>query len=132
MDSVEGILHKPQDFDPTKYPVIFNYYERRSECLNVFRMPELSWHNVNIPWFVSRGYLVFEPDFYYKTGKTYQSIVDAVNTAAKNCPVFLMWIYPAWGRRAELWRLCNQRDRHRTPPFSKLPARWRGPYRYHQ
>lgn len=81
---VEGILHKPQDFDPSKkYPVIFNYYERRSECLNVFRVPELSSHNINIPWFVSRGYLVFEPDFYYKTGKTYQSIVDAVNTAAK-------------------------------------------------
>lgn len=81
---VEGILHKPQDFDPTKkYPVIFNYYERRSECLNAFRVPKLAGHNINIPWFVSRGYLVFEPDFYYKTGKTYQCIVDAVNTAAK-------------------------------------------------
>ncbi|MBO9573639.1 MAG: prolyl oligopeptidase family serine peptidase, partial [Chitinophagaceae bacterium] len=45
--------------------------------------PELTGHNVNIPWFVSRGYLIFEPDFYYKPGKTYQSIVDAVNGAAK-------------------------------------------------
>jgi dipeptidyl aminopeptidase/acylaminoacyl peptidase len=80
----DGIMHKPENFDPTKkYPVIFNYYERRSENLNGCRTPELSGHNINIPWFVSRGYLVFEPDMYYKTGKTAQSIIDVAESAAK-------------------------------------------------
>jgi dipeptidyl aminopeptidase/acylaminoacyl peptidase len=82
--TADGILHKPENFDPTKkYPIIFNYYERRSEGLNIYRTPELSGHNINIPWYVSRGYLVFEPDFYYKTGKTAQCIIDAVTSAAK-------------------------------------------------
>jgi dienelactone hydrolase len=78
----EGILHRPDNFDSTKkYPIIFNYYEQRSECLNVFRTPELSGHNINIPWYVSRGYLVFEPDFYYKRGKTAESVIGSVESA---------------------------------------------------
>lgn len=81
-DQAEGILHLPENLDSNKqYPIIFNYYERRSECLNVFRIPELSGHNINIPWYVSRGYLVFEPDFYYKRGKTAQSIIETINAA---------------------------------------------------
>ncbi|GAA3976427.1 alpha/beta hydrolase family protein [Mucilaginibacter dorajii] len=80
----DGILFKPEDFDSKKkYPIIFNYYERRSEGLNVYRNPELSGDNINIPWYVSRGYLVFEPDMYYKTGKTAENIINVVNSAAK-------------------------------------------------
>lgn len=78
----EGILHIPENLDSTKkYPIIFNYYERRSEGLNVYRTPQLSGHNINIPWYVSRGYLVFEPDFYYERGKTAQSIINCVEAA---------------------------------------------------
>jgi hypothetical protein len=78
----DGILHRPSHFDSTKkYPIIFNYYERRSECLNIFRTPEVSGHNINIPWYVSRDYLVFEPDFYYKRGKTAQSVISSVESA---------------------------------------------------
>jgi esterase/lipase len=81
----EGILHTPDNLDATKkYPLIFNYYEQRSECLNVCRTPELSGHNINIPWYVSRDYLVFEPDFYYKRGETAQSIINAVASAIKS------------------------------------------------
>lgn len=80
----QGILHKPENFDPSKkYPVIFNYYEQRTEGLNIFHTPELAGHNINIPWYVSRDYLVFEPDMYYKTGKTAQSILDVAESAAK-------------------------------------------------
>lgn len=80
----DGILFKPENFDSTKqYPVIFNYYERRSEGLNVYRTPGLSGHNINIPWFVSRGYLVFEPDIYYHTGKVAQNIIEIVESAVK-------------------------------------------------
>ncbi|WP_256003474.1 alpha/beta hydrolase family protein [Pedobacter deserti] len=79
---VEGILHLPDDLDmKKKYPVIFNYYERRSELLNVNRTPQLSGHNINIPWYVSRGYLVFEPDFYYKRGETSKSVINCAEAA---------------------------------------------------
>lgn len=78
----EGILHLPENLDESKkYPIIFNYYERRSEGLNIHRTPALSGHNINIPWYVSRGYLVFEPDFYYKMGETAGSVIDAVQSS---------------------------------------------------
>lgn len=82
---IDGILHTPYPFDSLKkYPVIFNYYQHRSECLNVFRTPELSGHNVNIPWYVSRGYLIFEPDMYYTTGNVSENIINVVTTAANH------------------------------------------------
>ncbi|UPK69726.1 alpha/beta hydrolase family protein [Chitinophaga filiformis] len=80
----DGVLYKPQDFDSSrKYPVIFNYYERRSENLNGYKTPELFSHNVNIPWFVSREYLVFEPDFYYRTGEVATNIINTIESSIK-------------------------------------------------
>jgi dipeptidyl aminopeptidase/acylaminoacyl peptidase len=78
-----GILYKPEDFDPGKrYPVIFNYYEQRSDEL--YQFPDIqdpNGGNISIPWFVSRGYLVFIPDIHYAMGANgpcaYNSIVGA-------------------------------------------------------
>lgn len=62
----QGILYKPEDFDPhKKYPIIFNYYEALSHRLYEFPSPDNTSGNINIPWFVSRGFLVFTPDIYY-------------------------------------------------------------------
>jgi dipeptidyl aminopeptidase/acylaminoacyl peptidase len=84
-----GILYKPEDFDPNKkYPIIFNYYERLSHKLYEYPHAGLVSNDINIPWFVSNGYLVFTPDIYYgisaKTGKVvgeyaYNSIISAVS-----------------------------------------------------
>lgn len=61
-----GVLYKPENFDATKkYPVIFNYYEKFSQRCYQFPLPGLTTDNINIPWFVSRGYLVFTPDIHY-------------------------------------------------------------------
>jgi dienelactone hydrolase len=89
----QGILYKPENFDPGKrYPLIFNYYQQLSHRLHEFPMPELTEENINIPWFVSQGYLVFTPDIHYKTasesGKTigewtYNSVVSAARYLAK-------------------------------------------------
>jgi dipeptidyl aminopeptidase/acylaminoacyl peptidase len=81
---LEGILYKPENFDSTKrYPVIFNYYEKRSNELNIFKSPIPSNANINIPLFVSSGYLVFTPDIHYNPGEAgksaYNSIVSAAN-----------------------------------------------------
>lgn len=89
----QGILYKPEDFDrKKKYPVIFNYYEQLSHRLYEFPNPTLMSDNINIPWFVSRGYLVFTPDIHYSnasiSGRTvgecaYNSIVSGARHLMK-------------------------------------------------
>ena len=80
-----GILYKPEDFDPNKrYPVIFIIYEQFSHRLYHFPTPDYTESGfVNIPWFVSRGYLVFTPDIYFKEGvksvSAYNCVVGAAN-----------------------------------------------------
>jgi dipeptidyl aminopeptidase/acylaminoacyl peptidase len=75
-------LYKPENFDSTKkYPVIVHYYEKKSERLNQYIFPGYSDGDINIPYFVSNGYLVFMPDIQYTIGKAgrsaYNSIVGA-------------------------------------------------------
>lgn len=65
----EGVLYLPEDFDPDKeYPMIAYFYEIYSDMLyNHFDM-EPSWSWINIPFYVSRGYVVFLPDIHYTAG----------------------------------------------------------------
>ena len=79
----QGILYKPENFDTAKrYPVIIYYYEKLSDQLHVFMEPGLSRGPINIPWFVSRGYLVFTPDIHYKSGELGESACNTVVSAA--------------------------------------------------
>jgi dienelactone hydrolase len=78
-----GILYKPEDFDPSKrYPVIFDIYEIRSDELNLYIRPKASEDRINIPWFVSNGYLVCTPDIHYKIGEPGLSVYNSVVSAA--------------------------------------------------
>lgn len=80
----EGILYKPQDFDPKKkYPIIFYFYERNADGLYSYKAPAPSASTINIPYFVSNGYLVFDPNIYYKTGEPGQSAYNSVVSAAQ-------------------------------------------------
>ncbi len=80
----EGILYKPENFDPSKkYPVIFYFYERNADKLHNYMNPAPSASTVNIPYFTSNGYLVFDPNIYYKTGEPGQSVYNSVVSAAK-------------------------------------------------
>jgi dienelactone hydrolase len=80
----EGILYKPENFDPNKkHPIIFYFYELLSDELNNFITPDLSDGPMNIPWFVSRGYLVFCPDIHYTLGDPGGSAYNYVVSAAK-------------------------------------------------
>lgn len=82
-----GVLYKPENFDSTKqYPVIFNYYGLKSHEVHKFHDPEPDANNINIPWYVSNGYLVFVPDIVHDgstKGKTVQVIVNTLESAAK-------------------------------------------------
>jgi dipeptidyl aminopeptidase/acylaminoacyl peptidase len=80
---LQGALYKPENFDPRKkYPVIFLYYEKLSQDVNHYRVPMLSTDRIEIPWFVSRGYIVCTPDIHFKTGETGKSAFDAVVSCA--------------------------------------------------
>ncbi|MBO9631703.1 MAG: S9 family peptidase, partial [Chitinophagaceae bacterium] len=80
----EGLLFKPENFDPKKkYPVIFYFYERDADNLYNYRAPAPSASTVNIPYFVSNGYLVFDPNIWYKNGQPGESAYNSVVSAAK-------------------------------------------------
>ncbi len=82
-ESIQGILYKPQDFDAQKkYPIIFHYYQEFSNNLNAYQDPTPSIGPMNVPWMVSRGYLVFIPDIRHKPGKTGESAYNVVEAAA--------------------------------------------------
>lgn len=88
----EGSLYKPENFDPRKkYPIIFYYYERAADELNAYLKPELSNGIMNIPWFVSNGYLVFVPDIYQKVGFPGQCAYNSIVSAAKYLSKFA-WV----------------------------------------
>lgn len=85
----EGILYKPEDFDPTKkYPMILYFYEKLSDGLYTYQPPAPTGSRLNIPFFVSRGYLVFAPDISYTKGHpakdAYNYIVSGVQMLTKN------------------------------------------------
>ena len=76
----EGILFKPNDFDPSKkYPLIMYVYERGSDYLNMFFPPmEGSYGGLDLAWYVNHGYLVLFPEIRSKIGSPGQSACDAV------------------------------------------------------
>lgn len=75
----EGILFLPEGYkNGKKYPMIVTFYERETQDLNHYRIPEYSSATIDIPWFVSNGYVVFAPDIFFKIGKPGESCYNAV------------------------------------------------------
>ena len=80
----KGILYKPEDFDPNKkYPMIVYFYEKLSDGLNRYIAPAPTPSRLNIPYFVSNGYLVFAPDISYEDGHPGQSAVEFINSGVE-------------------------------------------------
>jgi dipeptidyl aminopeptidase/acylaminoacyl peptidase len=80
----EGLLYKPENFDSTKkYPILFYFYERDADNLYDYQNPSPDRAVINIPYFVSNGYLVFDPNIYYKTGQPGEDAYNSVISAAR-------------------------------------------------
>jgi len=80
----EGILYKPEGFDSTKkYPMIVYYYERNNNTLNNYQPPSPTPSRLNIPFFVSRGYVVFVPDIWYTKGHPGKNAYDYVMSGTR-------------------------------------------------
>ncbi|MDX1645595.1 MAG: prolyl oligopeptidase family serine peptidase [Longimicrobiales bacterium] len=76
---LQGILYKPEGFDPEReYPMMVYFYERSSDGLHRYIVPDAGSSSINRSFYVSRGYLVFVPDIPYRIGYPGESAVDAV------------------------------------------------------
>jgi dipeptidyl aminopeptidase/acylaminoacyl peptidase len=83
-NQAEGILYKPENFDPAKkYPIIAYFYEKLSDGLYTYQPPAPTPSRLNIPYFVSNEYLVFAPDISYKTGHPGKSAEEYINSGMR-------------------------------------------------
>ncbi|KPK75369.1 MAG: hypothetical protein AMJ79_11415, partial [Phycisphaerae bacterium SM23_30] len=65
---LKGILVKPENFDPkNQYPLMVYIYETLHSGLHNFRAPSAGT-SISVPYYVSNGYVVWQPDIEYDTG----------------------------------------------------------------
>jgi dipeptidyl aminopeptidase/acylaminoacyl peptidase len=78
-EQLEGLLYKPEDFDPDKeYPMMTYFYEQYSDDLHEHYAPEAGRSIINFTFYASRGYLVFVPDIHYEEGYPGESAMQSV------------------------------------------------------
>ncbi len=78
-EHLQGLLYKPENFDPSKkYPMIVYFYERSSDGMHRYWAPAPSRSIINRSFYVSNGYLIFVPDITYQVGYPGQSAYNAV------------------------------------------------------
>lgn len=84
-DTGQAYLYKPDNFDPSKkYPVIFQYYQTRITEMHDYHRAGNYPNEIDIPWYVSNGYLVCIPDInHYKPGRIAETVVNSVEGAAR-------------------------------------------------
>ena len=81
LDGIEltGMLVKPDNFDPQKkYPMIVNFYEKSSNNLHRHWAPSPGRSTINYSFYASRGYVIFNPDVYYRIGYPGESAYNCV------------------------------------------------------
>ncbi len=77
-EELQGILYKPENFDPNeKWPMMVYFYERSSNGLHNYFTPGTGT-SINRTFYVSRGYVLFVPDIPYKPGYPGESAMNAV------------------------------------------------------
>lgn len=82
--AAQGIVYKPEDFDPKKkYPVIAYFYEIVSNGLYSYVPPTPTPSRLNISYFVSNGYIVLAPDIHYEIGYPGRSAEEYVNSGMR-------------------------------------------------
>lgn len=78
---MEGILIKPEGFDPQQqYPMMTYFYERNADRLHRHPTPRYPRSVINWAYYASRGYVIFVPDVHYRVGYPGESALDAVTT----------------------------------------------------
>jgi len=104
-----GILIKPEDFDPDKkYPMLVYIYEKLTQGLHSFRNPSPGT-SINLSYYVSNGYIIWEPDIWYGTGHPGQDALRCVEPSVKKI-ISLGFVDPERvGLARRDWRLLAER-----------------------
>jgi dipeptidyl aminopeptidase/acylaminoacyl peptidase len=81
-EELQGLLYKPENFDPNKkYPMLVYFYERSSDALHRHHVPQPNWSIINPSYCVSNDYLIFMPDItYHKVGYPGESAYSSIVT----------------------------------------------------
>ena len=83
--ALQGLLWLPDDYQQgEKRPTLVTFYEKNSQILNRYPMPEL-FVSMGRPTIeaVSRGYIVMIPDIWYNTGSSHEDQLDCVEAATR-------------------------------------------------
>lgn len=88
---LEGLLYKPQNFDPNKsYPLLVYYYELYSDEIHNHYAPKPTASIIFPTEYASAGYLVLIPDIRYKPGYpargAYDCIMSGTDAVLKKYP----------------------------------------------
>lgn len=76
---LEGVVYKPANFNPAKkYPLLVNFYERNSETLYSYHMPEPHRSTIDYHLYNSNDYIIFNPDVRYTDGYPGESCYNCV------------------------------------------------------
>jgi len=77
----EGLLYKPENFDPKKkYPMVLYFYRLRADGLHRHHVPKPSRSTINRTFYVSNDYLVFVPNIRYDIGYPGESAHEYVTS----------------------------------------------------
>ena len=79
-----GLLYLPEEYDSTRtYPMVVSFYETHTPELHAHPVPGLSAAMIDVPTYVSKGYVVFSPDVYIETGRPVESAYGTVVSGVK-------------------------------------------------
>ena len=81
---LRAILTRPNNFDPSKkYPLMVYIYEELTQGLHSYTAPNVGT-SINVPRYVSNGYVLLRPDIVYETGypgpSAEKCVIPAINT----------------------------------------------------
>ena len=81
---LKGLVYIPDGVkEGEKLPVMIYFYEKNANNLYTFWTPAPSRSIVNIPFYTSRGYIVFVPDIVYKVGHPGESAYNCICAGAE-------------------------------------------------
>lgn len=81
---LKGLVFVPDGVkEDEKLPVMIYFYEKNANNLYSFWTPAPSRSIVNIPFYTSRGYIVFVPDIVYKVGHPGESAYNCICAGAE-------------------------------------------------
>lgn len=92
-DSLEGLLYKPENFDPDKkYPMIVYFYEKSDDLKHIHWYPKPTASIVYPTEYASNGYVVFIPNIHYTPGNPGQNAYDCIVSGTRYLTQKYNWL----------------------------------------